>query len=261
MRLGVEGERRHHRGVRHGRSLAYRRVTVLVVITMAALLSSSSAQATQWEPVSRDEVVEVEARPRPGSAIRQLRARGVMPAAPHVVNAVLAAVDRYPEFMPYVKEARILGVDGATTSVYQRLAFGLVGLSDRDYVIDITQSVETDRQGRPIYGRRWLVGDSARVPERPSTVRLSVNRGYWRLTPDESGPTATRATYCLFTDPGGALPTFIVNQANTVAIRKVFSAVIGATADPRYTMSSAPLPEASSGTSSAVPPDGTCDDL
>jgi hypothetical protein len=183
-----------------------------------------------------------------------------MPAPPHVVNAVLAAVERYPEFMPYVKEARILSMDGATISVYQRLAFGLVGLSDRDYVIDITQTVETDRQGRTIYGRRWLVGDSSRVPERPSTVRLSVNRGYWRLASDDSGPTATRATYCLFTDPGGALPAFIVNQANTVGIRKVFAAVIGATADPRYATLTPSSPPAA-GTSSTVPPDGTCDDL
>jgi len=230
------------------------------VVAAAIVLASASARATSWEPVSRDDGLEVEARARPDSAIRQLRARGVIPALPRVVHAVLAAVERYPEFMPYVKEARVLGVDGPTTSVYQRLAFGLIGLSDRDYVIDITETVETDRQGRTIYGRRWHLGDSRRVPERPSTVRLSVNRGYWRLVSDDAQAGVTRATYCLFTDPGGALPAFIVNQANTVAIRKVFSAVIEATADPRYATLPSSLPLVGA-TSSVSSPDGTCDDL
>ncbi len=229
----------------------------MTAVGLAVLLCPLIGAAADWESVSRDEALEVEAQSRPDSAIRQLRARGVIPATPATVRAVVAAVDRYPEFMPYVKESRILGVDGAVTTVYQRLAFGLIGLSDRDYVIDITESADTDRQGRAIYGRRWRLGDSSRIPERSSTVRLAVNRGYWRLAPDETSAASTRATYCLFTDPGGALPAWIVNQANTIGIRKVFAAVSVATSNPRYT-SLAPPP--GSGSNASVP-DGTCDDL
>jgi hypothetical protein len=224
---------------------------------MGIILVVGVAPAAEWQSVSRDDTVEVEARARPGSAVKELRARGVIPAPPHVVRAVVAAVDRYPEFMPYVKESRTLATDGAATTVYQRLAFGLLGISDRDYVIDITETVDTDPQGRDVYTRRWRVGDSARVPERPSAVRLTINRGYWRLAAD-AVPGTTRAVYCLFTDPGGSLPAFIVNQANTVAIRKVFAAVTAATGDPRYAANPAPSPA-----SGVVPsaPDGLCDDM
>jgi hypothetical protein len=227
---------------------------------MRIILVAGAAPAAEWQSVSRDDAVEVEARARPGSAVKELRARGVIPAPPHVVRAVVAAVDRYPDFMPYVKESRTLGTEGAATTVYQRLAFGLLGISDRDYVIDITETVDTDPQGRDVYTRRWRVGDNGRVPEQPSTVRLSINRGYWRLAADDAAPGATRAVYCLFTDPGGSLPAFIVNQANTVAIRKVFAAVTAATGDPRYTANPPPSPASGVG-ASPVGADGLCNDL
>jgi Polyketide cyclase / dehydrase and lipid transport len=251
VRLDVERERRH------GRSLAHRCLAVAAAAWLA--LAAGLARAEEWQPVYRDDVLEVEARARAGSAVKELRARGTLPAPPHVVRAVVAAVDRYPDFMPYVKESLTLGVEGAVTTVYQRLAFGLIGISDRDYVIDITETVEADSQGRDVYVRRWRVGDSARVPEQPSAVRLSVNRGSWRLAAAEAPPDATRAVYCLFTDPGGSLPAFVVNQANTVAIRKVFAAVSTAARDPRYAAAARP-PVAGGGPPRAAPGDGLCED-
>jgi hypothetical protein len=191
--------------------------------------------------------------------VRELRARGAIPAPPHVVRAVVADVDRYPAFMPYVKESRTVQRAGAVTTVYQRLAFGVIGVSDRDYVIDITETVSRDARGREQYTRRWQVADGAAVPPHGGTVRLSVNRGLWHLAHDDATPGTTRAVYCLFTDPGGSLPTFIVNQANTVAIRKVFDAVTTAARDPRYAALASPSAMADRATSVAA--DGLCDQL
>jgi len=46
------------------------------------------------------------------------------------------------------------------------------------------------------------------------------------------GGKRTRATYALFTDPGGSIPSFIANKANTTALPDLFAAVRKLSAAP-----------------------------
>jgi hypothetical protein len=41
-----------------------------------------------------------------------------------------------------------------------------------------------------------------------------------------SGGSRTRLTYTLLTNPGGMIPDFVANMSNTVAIPKLFKAVM-----------------------------------
>jgi uncharacterized membrane protein len=58
----------------------------------------------------------VETRAVPGRDVKQVNAQGIIDAPPHVVRAVVADLERYPEFMPYVKQSRILGRDAPARS-------------------------------------------------------------------------------------------------------------------------------------------------
>jgi hypothetical protein len=51
-----------------------------------------------------------------------------------------------------------------------------------------------------------------------------VNQGYWLLEPSAEGR-QTRATYCVYSDSGGSLPSVIINAANRTAIPKLFDCV------------------------------------
>ena len=62
------------------------------------------------------------------------------------------------------------------------------------------------------------------VPEKKDVVRVRVNDGYWLLEPREDGK-KTFATYYVYTVPGGSIPTFIINQANGMAVPKVFESI------------------------------------
>ncbi len=64
----------------------------------------------------------------------------------------------------------------------------------------------------------------AQVPEKKDVVRVRINDGYWLLESAEDGK-KTNATYYLYTSPGGAVPTFIVNAANGTAVPDVFKAI------------------------------------
>ena len=55
-------------------------------------------------------------------------------------------------------------------------------------------------------------------------IRLKVNTGSWTMEPIDGGK-RTLATYQLLTDPGGSIPTFIANKANTKALPELFARV------------------------------------
>jgi Polyketide cyclase / dehydrase and lipid transport len=222
-----------------------------VLLAGILLLSArASSPAADWERVQTGGGVAIDSRGATGSAIKELRAIGSIGAPPHVVRAVLADVERYPEFMPYVKISRVVGRDGAGVLVYQRLSFGvlrLLGLSDRDYTLRIVERISPATDGRVTYKRTWTAVDGHGPPPQASVVRLSTNRGFWEMRPADRDDTRTTAVYCLFTDPGGSLPAWVINEANTSGVPKVFAAVRAAVTDGRYaTQAPPPAPETES---------------
>jgi hypothetical protein len=140
------------------------------------------------------------------------------------------------------------------TIAYQQLSFGglrLLGVSDRDYVIRIVDDVAITSDGRPMLRRVWNITDAPVPSSDPSVIRLTINRGSWQLSPAADG--ATFAVYCLFTDPGGALPAWIVNRANQSGIPDVFKAVRDAAKDARYAGRPMPSPAADAPAVSSCP--------
>jgi len=213
------------------------------------VLLASHADGVGWERVFSAEDLTIDTRTRPGSAIKEVRAEGMVGAPPPVVRAVLADLERYPEFMPYVTVSSVLAREPAGVLVYQRLSFGalrLLGLRDRDYVLRIVERITMAPDGRPTYKRAWTAIDGAGPPVLSSVVRLATNRGFWDLRAAGEDGAQTTAIYCLFTDPGGALPAWVVNEANTSGVPKVFAAVRTAVMDRRYATQAAPeAPETS----------------
>ena len=51
---------------------------------------------------------------------------------------------------------------------------------------------------------------------------------------------ATDVRYCVFTDPAGSLPKWVVGLANDQAVPQLYAAVAAQAATPRYAMLPAP---------------------
>jgi ribosome-associated toxin RatA of RatAB toxin-antitoxin module len=220
-------------------------MAIVLVLAPAAIVG-----AAEWSIVHQAADLTIEARAHPDSPVKELRAEGRIEAPPGTVWAVIADLERYPEFMPYVKASRVLAREpGGVTIAYQQLSFGglrLLGVSDRDYVIRIVDDVATTSDGRPLLRRVWTITDVAVPSSDPSVIRLTINRGAWLLTPAADG--ATLAVYCLFTDPGGSLPAWVVNRANQSGIPDVFKAVREAAKEARY--AGRPMPSPAPGAAS-----------
>lgn len=152
---------------------------------------------------------------------RSIVAVSEVEAPPEVVFNVLVDFERYPEFMPYVKESRVLSREGDSKVVtYARIAPPFV--KERDYPLKVRMT-----RGAPliddVFRIDWTASPEAQ-PEVEGVVRVKLNEGSWLAEPLDGGK-RTRLTYRLLTNPGGLIPDFVVNLSNTIAIPELFQAV------------------------------------
>jgi hypothetical protein len=188
----------------------------------------------RWELAADPEGVKVYRREKEGTEVKEMKAIGLIDATPKEVWDVVRDLENYPKQMPYTAEAKVLTRSEGDKDIlfYSRLNTPLV--SERDYIIELKD--ESDwKEGKGFYKVSWTCAPAAQdtlVPEKKNVVRIRINDGYWLLEPREDGK-KTFATYYVYTAPGGSIPTFIINQANGMAVPKVFEAIRKTVIDKR----------------------------
>lgn len=212
-----------------------RRVRSVAVGAALAAGLLAGGDAAWGQPAGSPPEVTVETRAIPGRDVKQVNAQGFVAAPPHVVRAVIADLERYPDVMPYVKESRVLDRDASgDVRNYQRLSFGMPFVQDRHYIIRVTEREYRDANRRRAWAFVWRLEDGLPSDARADAVRVSVNSGHWDLRPSASGEAATDLRYCVFTDPAGSIPKWVVGLANTEGIPQLYAAVATAARSPRY---------------------------
>jgi hypothetical protein len=87
-----------------------------------------------------------------------------------------------------------------------------------------------------MYLSKWEAANDLGPAEQKGVVRVKVCNGTWLLEPD--GPEKTRATYAIYSDSGGAIPSFIANHASLTAIKKLYEAIRKQAKEPKYAAAS-----------------------
>lgn len=152
---------------------------------------------------------------------RRIVAIAEVDAPPEVIFNVVNDFDHYPDFMPYVKESRVLSrKNDSELMTYMRIAPPFV--NERDYPLKFRMTRGTPANNG-VFKTEWTAYPEAQ-PEVEGVVRVKLNEGSWIAEPLDGG-TRTRLTYTLLTNPGGLIPAFVANMSNTIAIPKLFKAV------------------------------------
>jgi hypothetical protein len=86
-----------------------------------------------------------------------------------------------------------------------------------------------------VFASHWSPANELGPPEKKGVVRVKICEGKWLLEPD--GAIKTRATYFIYTDTGGFIPSFIANRISLTGITKLFAALRKQVKDPRYAVS------------------------
>jgi hypothetical protein len=185
-----------------------------------------------WKLSAQEKDVVIYSRPRPGSQLKEFKAVGPIDAPTGAVCAVIDDFQNYPKFMPYTTECRLIKRDGDSIVGYQRLSPKVC--ADRDYTLRVWKK-SWPSTGGIVFMSHWSPANELGPPEKKGVVRVKLCEGKWLLEPD--GTTKTRATYFIYTDTGGFIPSFIANRISVTGITKLFAAVRKQVKDPKYAVS------------------------
>ncbi len=181
----------------------------------------SSGAIGEWRLVSEADLICVYTRKSRASGVHEILAVATIVASTAALREVISDYARYPEFMPYVQASKVLKREGNTAWVFQQLSFPFP-ISDRYYTIRVfSEPGAASGNGARI---SWSLSRDAESSNRGAGVPMLVNEGFWDLHPLEGGA-STRVTYFIHTNPGGSLPSFAVNMANTVAVPRVMESL------------------------------------
>jgi ribosome-associated toxin RatA of RatAB toxin-antitoxin module len=204
---------------------------VLVLAMLACCAHRQAAEAAEsageWKFISNKGGVALYRRER--TASYESKAIGEIDASTQLAHAVINDLESYASFMPYTAECRVLKREADSVVVYQRISAPLT--SDRDYTVRVRWSSKAVDGGMS-YFSQWSTENALGPPEKAGVVRVKLCEGGWLLEP--AGPNKTRATYMIYTDSGGMIPTFIKNTGSQIGIRKLFEAVRKQVRDPKY---------------------------
>jgi hypothetical protein len=182
-----------------------------------------------WKLSAREKDVAIYSRLRPGSPLKEFKAVGPIDAPTHAVCSVIDDFQNYPKFMPYTTECRLIRRDGDSIVGYQRLSPKIC--ADRDYTLRVWKKSWPTADGL-VCTSHWSPANELGPPEKKGVVRVKICEGKWLLEPD--GAIKTRATYFIYTDTGGFIPSFIANRVSLTGITKLFAAVRTQVKDPKY---------------------------
>ena len=208
-------------------------MSVLLAGCPTAFAAEESISADDyWKLSAQEKNVVIYSRPRPGSELKEFKAVGPIDAPTGAVCAVIDDFQNYPKFMPYTTECQLIRRDGDSIVGYQRLSPKVC--ADRDYTLRVWKKSWPTTDGL-VCTSHWSPANELGPPEKKGVVRVKICEGKWLLEPD--GAIKTRATYFIYTDTGGFIPSFLANRISLTGITKLFAAVRKQVKDPKYAVS------------------------
>lgn len=176
-------------------------------------------------------VVWMRASPDPSCAVKEVLAEAVFPGVTRdAFWRAVGDVERYAEFVPFVKESRVVRRDALTGDVWVYNTVKPPVASARDYTIRV--SSRTAANADAPHRSSWAADPREGPGPRKGAIRLAQNRGSWELRETREGFVALR--YRVLTDPGAALPAWIVDAANKSSVPDVLRAFASRAASDAY---------------------------
>ena len=193
---------------------------VVRVFAFAALVASFSGTAGAddgWRTLHDRDGVTLERRPVEGSRYYEYRVHAHTTVSPQV------AIERLwdgigNERSPTVKRRTVVSRADDELVVYDQIHAAVV--SDRDVTIRIRRS------GNAAHGFDITFESTSDMGPPPAAgyVRLSKVRGSWRIEPAADG--GSNIAYRCYSEPGGAIPAFLVRGAQQDSTLDEFERVL-----------------------------------
>ena len=178
------------------------RLFILIAFCFPADLIAQDTSS--WQKVRDEDGIQLYTAKIGDTAINKVKAIAVIDASLGRIVAVLNDVQRYPTWVPYLGEAKVLKRYSEDDLLVYSLFNAPWPVRDRDYVY----RVQIDRQpNRVIYSMQ--TEQSELMPEQKHAVRAILIESRYELI--ALNDNQTRMELVFHTDPRGSLPVWIIN--------------------------------------------------
>jgi hypothetical protein len=182
----------------------------MILALVLPLLATADAEYTRVDEV--DGIV-VEQRPVAGSKFVELRLTATTAKIPEALCVAAFGDGKLDPGDPEVKSRQVLEEGPDLRVTYDQVSAPVV--SDRDYAV---RARRTHLPNGACEVTFEIANDRA-PPLKPGWIRIEKISGLWRFEPVGGH---TQITYVLHTDPGGSLPSFVVEGSRRkAAVRKM----------------------------------------
>jgi hypothetical protein len=192
----------------------------LFALTLWPALALAQAQTgSPWKKLAQEDGMLIEARPMPGTRLREIRLTTASSLAPELIFNVIWNAKDQRDWVPNVKELRVLRSSDDEVVLYERIKIPVV--QDRDYVLSLAKKID---KAAGIY-QIFAVGKSELGPPPPSgVVRMTrLSSTYTIKALPEGG---SQITYLSFGDPAGSVPAWLIRAADVKAPKDFVKAIL-----------------------------------
>lgn len=185
-----------------GLTFATKRNFFLLISTIA--LGSAYGQDVPWEFAQDKEGIEVYTRQPGGSKFKEFKGITEIKLSLHSAVALLTDVNTMPEWVSDCESTKL--IEKKENKVIYHMVIGVpFPFDDRDMVQELTFIYDKETRNMEInLGQNDEIMDPLR-----GVVRMPVSVGKWTF--EHLGKEKYRVTFEYLSDPGGALPAWLVN--------------------------------------------------
>jgi len=147
----------------------------------------------------------------------------------HTIQEVLKDINRYDEFLSNSKTVKSLRLNHSDNWVdaYQYISSNIPFLSDRKYCFRISsEQINKDDSLSIVH---WFLLDQNECDilgemYENNAIYLHFGAGLWLAEKQSDG--SSIISYIIYIDPGGAIPTFVIDKANRISVTTILEDVL-----------------------------------
>ncbi|MBS1528986.1 MAG: lipid-binding protein [Bacteroidetes bacterium] len=189
------------------------------LLFLAGLLALKLAPAfgqTDWKLRADNDGIKVYSSIVPGSKIKAIKVEATFEATAQQLAGIVMDVNSETEWVSHIKSA-VLVKRVSPGEIYYYSEVNLPWpAANRDFVAHLVVSQDPETKVVTIDGPAV----SGYVPVRKGIVRITNSTGKWIITP--AGDDQVKVEYSIHVDPGGSLPSWLVNMFATDTPVEVF---------------------------------------
>ncbi|MFK7932603.1 MAG: START domain-containing protein [Saprospiraceae bacterium] len=192
---------------------------LFLLLLIASSFTSFAQSEAKWELKSQKEGISVYSRELPNSNLKELKMTSTAQSSTQAFIKILEVIQTNPDWLDAEFEVKRIKVNEEGIPInHSKIDFPFP-VSDRD-LVSSAQVIEDKETGVVTVKSEAVAGI---LKEKSGYVRMSRFLSRWILTPQGDG--MLNIEYFLQSDPGGAIPTWVVNMLSSVGPFKTFKAI------------------------------------